>query len=597
MGTSRQGRVAERAIQPPAAESVSQALEMILGHITRLSAEDVPLDGAAGRVLAADVTAPTDLWPFSRAAMDGYAVRAEDGAQASSHRPISLRVVGEAFAGATPGPGITQGTAVRIATGAQIPEGSDAVIPYEQVQASEDVIVVSSAVPAGKHIFRAGEDARRGETILAAGSILRGGNLALLASLGIGRVSVVRRVRVAILTVGDELVETDVVPGPGQVRESNSHALAAEVQALGGTPWRLGIARDDLDDVIQALRRGLEADALIVCAGMSVGERDLVKEALTRVGVRLVFWRVPMKPGAPAAFGLAGETPVFGLPGTPGAAMVAFEELVRPALLAMMGHRNIHRPLLRARLSAPVRVPPGRRRYLWSRVTVRWGDLVAECLTGQSTATLRSVSDANALLVVPPDFREGPAGSRMDVQLLADPEPSTAPHVPVVAIVGWSGAGKTTLIERLVPVLQARGYAVATVKHSDHPLSASPHETDKDTGRHERAGAEATVLIGPRQATITCGSGEALSLGAAVELLAAARPIDMVLVEGFHQARVPKIEVAADPAELRCPPEELLAVVSPVAGQADIPWFRPSDVDAITDLIVSRVVDPAKRLL
>lgn len=570
------GRVIE---QIPTVQSVDDALKTILVHIPRLSAEEIALRDAPGRVLAGDVVAPADLWPFPRSAMDGFAVRSEDVAQATADHPIRLAVRGQVFAGGTAGTLVAE-TAMRIATGAPVPDGADAVIPVEMVEVDGDGLCVREPVPSGRHIFPAGEDARRGETIFRAGTMLRPGHLGLLASLGIDWVAVVRRARVALLTVGDELVEPGQAPRPGQVRDSNSFALAAAVEEAGGIARHLGIARDTVEDVARRIRQGLEADAVIVCAGMSVGERDVVKEALTTAGVQIIFWRVPMKPGAPAAFGLADSAAVFGLPGTPGAAMVAFEELVRPALRAMMGYRLLHRPVLTGILASPVSVKPGRRRFLWARAAIDYGRIVVQPLRGQGTATLRSISEANALLLVDPDTADLNRGDSVAVQMLAEPDLRAESPRPVLAVVGAKHAGKTFLIERLVPELRRRGYRIAVIKHDVHGVVVDREGTD--TYRVAAAGAEVTAISGPDRAAVTYRLNREMPLG---EVLSLVRDVDLVMLEGYSQEPVPKIVVrrsgvASDKPE---PAGPVVAVVTDSADEEESLTF--DDIPALADRI------------
>lgn len=522
----------------PSVQSIDDALEIVLAHVERLSTEVVGITGARARVLADDVAAPADLWAFPRSAMDGFAVRSEDVVLATVDHPVTLPVVGTVFAGGTPAGAALPGTAIRIATGAPVPEGADAVVPIERTKMRGDAVMISEPFPPGRHIFPAGEDARRGEVILRRGIELRAGHLGLLASLGIDRVVVVRRATVALLTVGDELVEPGQVPRSGQVRDSNSFALAAAVEEAGGIPWRLKIARDEIPEVAGRIRQGLEADALIVCAGMSVGERDVVKQALAEAGVRLMFWRVPMKPGAPAAFGMAGSTPVFGLPGTPGAAMVAFEELVRPALRAMMGYRGHVRPALAGILAERISVKPGRRRYVWARVEVNDGKILVHPLRAQGTATVRSISDANGLVTLEPEIGTLNRGALVRVQMLGALEAPVRPDVPVLGVVGAKGAGKTFLIERLIPELRRRGYQVAVVKHDVHGFEIDHAGTD--TARATAAGATVTVITGPGQAVAMYRREGTLSLAEAVDLV---RGVDLILVEGYSQHPTHKIEV------------------------------------------------------
>lgn len=538
MRTSTTGPMAkDEAIASPAA-SVDDALGIIVRHIVGLPTEEVALSAAAGRVLAGDLAAPVDLWPFPRSAMDGFAVRASDVAQASATHPVRLRITGELFAGGVPLHPVAAGTTMRIATGAPVPEGADAVLPVEHVEVKGDSLVVSAPVPTGKHIFPSAEDAKKGEVVLTTGTVLRSGDLALLASLGMTQLPVVRRATVAILAVGDELIEPNQAPRPGQVREGNTYALAAAVQEAGGIPLRLGIAHDDVDDVVGHICQAVSADALIVCAGMSVGERDVVKEALRRAGVRLLFWRVPMKPGAPAAFGTLGSTPVFGLPGTPGAAMVAFEELVRPALRKMMGYRQINRPVLGARLTEPLQVRAGRRRYLWAVASVRDGHIAVRPLRRQGTATLRSISEANALILVDPETAALPRGHPVRIQFLTDIDNTEARSVPIVSVIGAKGAGKTTLIERLVPEVRRRGYRVGAVKHDVHGFEIDREGTD--TWRFTAAGAEIVAIAGPgKMALVRQIEGE-MPLA---EITGHLWEVDLILVEGYSQEPIPKIEV------------------------------------------------------
>jgi len=521
-----------------ASTGVDDALRSILSHVPRLSPEEVAISEAAGRVLATDVVAAEDLWPFPRSAMDGFAIRSADVAGAAADHPVELRITGALFAGDTPAVAMGHGQAVRIATGAPIPEGADAVLPVEIVEVRGHRLVVRGPVEPGRHIFPAGEDAQSGEVVLTAGTVLRAGSIGLLASLGVTRVPVVRRAEVALLTVGDELIDVPESLPQGRVRDSNSYALAAAVAEAGGRALRLGIARDDLNAVTALIRRGLRSDALIVCAGVSVGDRDVVRAALGEAGVDLLFQRVAMKPGAPAVFGMAEKTPVFGLPGNPGAAMVAFEELVRPALQTMMGYRECFRPTVRAILTEPVSVKPGRRRYLWARAEVRGGRIMVEPLRKQGTATLRSISDANALVMLGPDISALDRGATVRVQVLGALVPSLRPEIPVLGVVGAKGAGKTFLIERLLPELRRRGYEVAVIKHDIHGFVIDHPGTD--TSRIGAAGARLTAIAGPGQAAVVYRQDRALSLPEVVDLVCG---VDLILVEGYSQEPTPKIVV------------------------------------------------------
>lgn len=554
--------------------SVEEAQEIILRSVYRGSVEEVPLAEAAGRVLAEEIVAPEDLWPFARAAMDGVAVRAADLTAASADAPVALRIAGAVHSGEVWPVALDPGTAVRIATGAPVPAGADAVIPRELLREDGGHVLVSAPIAPGRHVFPAGEDARAGEVVLEAGAVLGGGQLGLLAALGVGTVRVIRRATVAILATGDELVPPRLGLQPGQVRESNSYHLAGEVAAVGAVPRLLGIARDDAAELALKIREGLQADALLICGGASVGERDLVREALVRAGVALQFVGVAMKPGAPVAFGLAGARPVFALPGTPGAARVAFELLVRPALCKMMGHRSLHRPAVCARLTRALAVAPGRRRFLWARATLDAAGLWVAPLSGQGTATLRSASDANALIEIQPGDADLPAGTPVTVRLLAAaglPAPE-ASRRPALAVVGERDAGKTTLIERLIPELLRLGVTVAAVKHHAH-LDAADADTDgTDTDRFALAGAAQTMLAGPAGIVRRPASGEDPPVE---EILAMVGPADLVLVEGYSRSALPKILVQRRglPTDRPAPAGPIVAVV------CDIPQEEPSEKD------------------
>lgn len=540
--------------------SVEEALGIILGSVQRGPVEMVDLADAAGRVLAEPVVASEDLWPFPRAAMDGVAVRSADVAAASAHAPAALRLRGAIYSGDVWPTPLEPGTALRIATGAPMPPGADAVIPREFVEWREDTVIVAAPIPSGRHVFAAGEDARAGEVVLEPGTVLGGGDVGLLAAVGWDSVPVVRRPRVAVLATGDELVPPSSLLRPGQVRESNTYALAAEIESLGGIPRMLGVAPDRAAELQQKIRDGLTADAVVVCGGASVGDRDLVNDALVRVGVAMKFAGVAMKPGGPVAFGLYDGRPAFALPGTPGAARMAFEILVRPALCLMAGHRNLHRPAVAGRLRSALTVTPGRRRYLWGHAVLTPAGVQVAPLRGQGTATLRSASQANALIEVGPESARLPGGSEVAVHLLTrDPLPTSAHGgPPAIAIVGARGAGKTTLIERLIAEL--RGLVVAVVKHHAH-MADHPDTPGSDTARYAASGAVETVLAGPGAVVRRYAGTEDAPLH---HLLASMGPADLVLVEGYGSSSLPKVlvERSGVASDRPAPSGPILAVVT-----------------------------------
>lgn len=340
--------------------TVEEALEQILSRVRALPTERVPLMAALGRALAEPIVSTREIPPWANSSMDGYAVRAGDTAVA----PTRLAVVGTITAGAMPSRSVGAGEAMRIFTGAPLPDGADAVIPQEDTEAAGGHVTLKTSVTSGAYVRPRGEDLRVGDAVLRPGAALGAAEIGLLATLGQTQVLVHRRPRVAILSTGNELAELGREPGPGQIPNTNSYSLFAQVLEAGADPMNLGIAADRLESIEERLRWGGAADVLLSSAGVSVGDLDLVKSALTRGGAELHLWQVSMRPGKPITFGSLGGRPVFGLPGNPVSAMVTFELFVRPALRRMAGFSAIHRLRLRARALAPIANPGVRRGYL-----------------------------------------------------------------------------------------------------------------------------------------------------------------------------------------------------------------------------------------
>jgi molybdopterin molybdotransferase len=394
--------------------SFEEARDLILGNVFPLAAERVALTEAGSRVLAEEAAAPWDLPQADNTAMDGYAVRSADCAGQAV-----LRVAGCHPAGASGAPRVDPGRAVRIMTGAPIPEGADAVVPLEDVEEAGDSIRIQGPVRPGAHIRYRGEDVRAGQKVIAAGTVLRPPEIGMLASLGKVFVTVHRRIRVAILSTGDELVELGEPLFPGAVINSNSLSLAAAVTEAGGVPVLVGTARDDRDSLREKLTEGLAAaDALVTSAGVSAGDKDLVRDVLSALSVREVFWRVNIRPGSPTAFGLREGKPVFALPGNPVSSLVTFEVFVRPALRKMMGDAQPVRPPVRAALAEPVRKKAGRVQFLRVLVGLENGELVARSAGNQHTGILRTMVAADGLAVLPEDRTAFEAGEKVDVHLL-----------------------------------------------------------------------------------------------------------------------------------------------------------------------------------
>jgi molybdopterin molybdotransferase len=409
--------------------TVDEALEYIMSHIERLDDEQAPLLEALDCILAEDIVSQQDIPPFTNSAMDGYAVRAADTAGAGAESPLALQVVADLAAGETTQVEVGAGEAVRIMTGAPLPEGADAVVRFEDTDerhrparvASGQVLIYVQARP-GDNVRRAGEDIRRGQVVLRAGRLIRPQEVGVLASLGHPTVRVIRRPRVAILATGDELLEVTEPLAPGKIRSSNEYTNAGLVRRYGGVPLRLGIARDDVAELTAKIRQGLAegVDLFITSAGVSVGDYDMVKNVLAAEG-EMHFWQVRIKPGKPLAFGTVSGVPLIGLPGNPVAAMVAFETFARPAILKMAGWTSWEKPTVRAILEEDV-TSSGRRHYMRARV-YKDGDRYRVTVRGsgvevQGSGILSSMVWANAFLVVVEDVTDLPAGTEVDVQML-----------------------------------------------------------------------------------------------------------------------------------------------------------------------------------
>lgn len=394
--------------------SFEAARAMILERVARLPAEESPLVEAVGRVLAEDVVAPWDLPHWDNSAMDGYAVRAAECAPGRSLRLCGMVLAGQSASGVA----VEPGCAVRIMTGAPVPAGGDAIVPLEETTSEGENVVLNGPVKPGAHLRVRGEDVAEGALVLAAGTLVRPAEISMLASCGRRTVKVYRRPRVAILSTGDELVEPGETPGPGQIINSNDAALAAAVREAGGEPELLGISGDDRDSLTHKISAGLAVDALVTTAGVSMGDRDHVRDILDALGVERLFWKVDIKPGRPTAFGLKEGRPVFSLPGNPVSSLLTFEVFVRPALRQMQGHVQVLQPTVKAVLETAVSKKPGRVHFLRVVVSSAGEQLVARSAGDQNTGILTTLLRANGLAILPAEGEEFPAGTVVDVQMI-----------------------------------------------------------------------------------------------------------------------------------------------------------------------------------
>ena len=403
---------------------LEEARRQLLSSLNRLAPRSVPLDQALGAVVAAPVIAAEDVPAFTNAAMDGYAVRAEDAREA----PCRLRIVGEVTAGHSADAPLGPGQAMVITTGAPMPPGSDAICMIEYTTLEGDNVVLEAAVRTGQHVRYAGEDVSNGNVVCDSGIEIRPVHIGVLASIGVLEVIVYPRGRVGVLSTGDEIRMDPGPLGRGQIRDSNRHALLALVRTAGCDPVDLGVVGDDESGIAAAIEGAArDCDAVITSGGVSMGVADHMKTVLGRLSGGSAHWmEVAIKPGKPFGFATIGpgDTPVLCMPGNPVSAMVSFELLARSALRFMMGHTVLERPRLIATVEKPlVRHPDGKLHLVRVVVSVGEGRLLARPVGGQGSHQLRSMALANALAFLP-DGKGIDAGETVPVMLL---EPDAVP--------------------------------------------------------------------------------------------------------------------------------------------------------------------------
>lgn len=411
--------------------SVDEARARILSAFSSLQPVTLPLLDALGLTLAEDIQSPINIPPFRNSAMDGFALRASGTERATAESPLTFVVSGEVAAGQSPPADLASGTAMRIMTGAPLPDGADAVIRFEEVveheqsgsgptgAPSEAHISLARVVRASENVREAGEDVRSGTTVVTAGTVVGPMLVGLLAAIGRSTVRVVRRPVVAILSTGDEVVEAGTDLGPAQIRNSNGPMLAAMTRQFGGEPRQLGIALDSEAAIRERLSASGEADLLVTSGGVSVGDFDVVKQVLQCDG-RIDLWQVRMKPGKPLAFGSLGGTPLLGLPGNPAAAAVAFSQFGRPAIRKMLGLSRLAARIMRARLASDIENRGSRRHFVRGVIQIERGDRVVRPSAGGKGGALTGLAAANCFIILAEECDRARAGDFVEVELFDD---------------------------------------------------------------------------------------------------------------------------------------------------------------------------------
>lgn len=395
--------------------SEEEARSILLAKTCPLGSQRVPVEAALGATLAEEVVSDVDMPPFNRAAMDGYAVRLADIAAT----PVELTIVEHIKAGDAPKHPVGTGECSEIMTGAPVPDGADAVVQVEHTEpAAENLVRILEPLAGKTNIARQGEDLGRGDVVLEPGRLLRSAEVGLLAMVGRREVDIHQRPRVAILATGDELIEPDQVPRPGQTRNCNNFSLLAECARAGFQATALGIARDTREELETKIRAGLEADVLLVSGGVSMGKYDLVPEVFEALGIVVHFTKVAIKPGKPTVFATRGKKLVFGLPGNPVSVIVVFRLFVEPALRRLAGRTDPLPRMVSVTLTTSVRSRGDRRSYLLVRLRSSDRGLLAEPVPSHGSADLMALTNADALIQVEAGAGEVSAGTQVPALLL-----------------------------------------------------------------------------------------------------------------------------------------------------------------------------------
>lgn len=398
---------------------LEDAQRIVLDACQPLPVEKVGLIEALGRVLGEDIIAPRDNPPWDNSAMDGFAVRWEDIKQEHAiTKPMVLKVIEEVSAGKVATKTVGPGQAIRIMTGAPMPKGADTVVKVEDTESTGDSVTIFKEVERGGNIRPQGEDVKKGDTIIAKGSVLRPAEAGMLAILAKAFVPVYQQPRVAILATGDELVDLDERLEDDKIVNSNSYGTAAAVREAGAIPILLGIAKDQPAAMKEKIAQGLNADVLVLSGGVSMGDYDFTKAVFKELGAEMNFWHLAIRPGQPLAFGKIQGKLAFGLPGNPVSSMVTFEQLVRPALLKMSGHRSYGRPVVQAVFQEKFSKRPDRRHFLRGILKMENGTLTVRTTGPQGSGILTSMVKANGLIDVPLHAEKLNPGDIVQVQVL-----------------------------------------------------------------------------------------------------------------------------------------------------------------------------------
>lgn len=410
-------------------ENARRVVEEHASLIHSSEMESIDLLAASGRILALPIVADRDLPPFPRSTRDGYALRSAD----VSSVPTTLQLIGEIRAGERieniPS-NIDKGQAVSIMTGAPVPNGADAVVMVEYTSQDHNRVEIKRTVSDGENIVPRGAEARAGRGLVARGVRLNEAAIALAASTGKSKLEVYKQPRIAVLTTGDEIVNVDAIPGPTQIRNSNSYSLAVQIQRVGGKPLILPIAPDEPKGLRQLIEQGLDCDLLLLTGGVSMGRYDLVEQVLSELNAEFFFTGAKIQPGRPVVFGRcsigagANQKPptyFFGLPGNPVSTMVTFELFARPILEALAGMLPLHLQFVHAKLKSEIRIKPGLTRFLPAILSGKFHQSGVELIPWQGSGDVAATALANCYIVIAPDRERIPVGEFVPIMMRQPP--------------------------------------------------------------------------------------------------------------------------------------------------------------------------------
>lgn len=403
--------------------SIEEAKEILLNQDIKIDTIEISILESLGYVLGEDIISDINMPPFDRSPLDGYALRSEDIKYASKEKPITLEVIDYVPAGYVSSKRIESRQAIRIMTGAKIPEGADIIIKYEDTEFTDKDVKIFNNLKPNSNIVKKGEDIEEGDIVLKKGHLIGPADIGILATLGRSIVKVYSKPKIAILATGDELIDIDEIPREGKIRNSNSYTIAAQVKRIGGQPRILGICSDKIEDIKNKLKASLEwADMVITTGGVSVGDADLVKEAFQEIGGEILFWKVNMKPGTPIAVAKYENKLIFGLSGNPAAASITFEKFVRPTILRLMGKSKLNLVKVESTLENVFTKVSNQNRYVRAITYYKDGQFFTKLPDKHSSGVLTSLSGTNSLFYVKAGNGPFKEGDKIEVEILDYPE-------------------------------------------------------------------------------------------------------------------------------------------------------------------------------